>query len=398
MTVNASRSALYALTIYHSEYGILQRFSYILPSTYNVLSWPELAEGLSVSLSEVSRCPRGFRISCNLFLPPGVLYNNNTKHMKEIFYNRQEHRIRSGWRALIFLFVYIAFISITVLLRLVAGKTIVTTSVAILALFAATAAALWFASRFVDHRNYREYGFSFDKSWWLDLICGFFISALVFIVVFAIEHTLGWVTITRFLKNEKDVFVNFPFIPTLLFGLLAHTGIVLLEEVYFRGYLIKNLAEGFNNRKLNSGTAIVLAYIASSILFALFHMRNPNISILGVLNICVLGLFFGLPYLLTGEIALSISLHTSWNFFMGVVFGFPISGSMEEIAVIATEQSGPVLWTGGDFGPEGGLIGLFGMLAGCILTVLWIRLSRRRLFLLTRLAAYSHSNESNQES
>jgi membrane protease YdiL (CAAX protease family) len=315
--------------------------------------------------------------------------------MKKIFWNRKERRIKSGWRAIIFFFVYIAFISVTVLLRLAAGRTIVTTFVAILALFAATAVALWFVSRFVDHRGYREFGLGFDKKWWQDIICGFLISALVFIVVFAIEHALGWTTVTQLLKNEKDVFVNFPFVPILLIALLAHTGIVLLEEIYFRGYLIKNLAEGFNSRRVNSRMAVVLAYTASSILFALFHIRNPNISMLGVVNILILGLFFGLPYLLTGEIALSISLHASWNFFMGVVFGFPISGSMEEVAVIATQQSGPVIWTGGNFGPEGGLIGLFAMLTGCVLTVLWIRLSRRRLSLVTRLAEYSHSNTSN---
>lgn len=314
--------------------------------------------------------------------------------MKEIFYNRQEHRIKSGWRIIIFFFVYIAFLSVTVFLRLAAGRTVATTFVAIFTTFAATAAALWFVSRFVDHRNYREYGLGFDKKWWQDLIIGFLISAIVFIVVFAIEYGLGWVTVIKLFKNEKDVFVDFPFAPTFLIALLAHIGIVLLEEVYFRGYLIKNLAEGFNNRRVTSRMAVVLAYAVSSILFAVVHIRNPNISIMGVVNIFVLGLFFGVPYLLTGKIALSISLHASWNFCMGVVFGFPISGSMEDVAVIATQQNGPVLWTGGNFGPEGGLIGLFAMLAGCVLTVLWIRFSRRRLSLLTQLAEYSHSKPS----
>ena len=312
--------------------------------------------------------------------------------MKAIFWNQQEQRIKSGWRAIIFFFVYIAFLSIAVLIRIAAGRTIVTTFVAIFTTFAATAAALWFVSRFVDHRNYQEFGLNFDRKWWQDLIVGFLICATVFIIVFAIEYALGWVTVTQLLKNEKDVLVNFPFVAAFLIALLAHTGAVLLEEVYFRGYLIKNLAEGFNSRRANSRTAVVFAFTASSILFAVVHVRNPNISLLGIVNLFVLGLFFGLPYLLTGEIALSISLHASWNFCMGVVFGFPISGTTEDVAVIATQQSGPVLWTGSKFGPEDGLIGLFAMLVGCALTLLWIRLSRRRLSLRTRLAEYTQSN------
>ena len=347
----------------------------------------------SSQISPLHRGPVPYRSTATFLFT--ITYDIITTHMKAIFWNRQEQRIKSGWRIIIFFFVYIAFLSVAVLLRIAAGRTVVTTFVAIFATFAATAAALWFVSRFVDHRNYREFGFNFDRKWWQDLIIGLLISATVFIVVFAIEYALGWVTVTQLFKNEKDVVLNFPFIAAFLIALLAHTGVVLLEEVYFRGYLIKNLAEGFNSRSVNSKMVVVLAFTVSSILFAVVHVRNPNISLLGVVNLFVLGLFFGLPYLLTGEIALSISLHASWNFCMGVVFGFPISGTVEDIAVIATQQSGPVLWTGSNFGPEGGLIGLFAMLAGCALTVLWIRLSRRRLSLHTRLAEYTHSNPPN---
>jgi len=312
--------------------------------------------------------------------------------MANIFRNQDDRRIRAGWRIAIFFFGYSALIMVAALPRLVIGKNIFTSLSAVVAFFIATAVAVWLASRFIDHRDYREFGLGLDKKWWRDLIIGFLIGALLLAVIFVIEYAAGLVTITQLFKNEKEVWVNFPFIPTLLVALFAHTGAALFEETIFRGYMMKNLAEGFRGKRVNYRTPVILSFATSSIIFALFHMRNPNISIFGVVNILLLGLLLGALFILTGEIALSIGLHASWNFFMGVVFGFPISGTEEEIALIATKQGGPSLWTGGTFGPEGGLIGLFAICIGCFLTVLWVRLSRRRLSLRTQLAEYSPSN------
>lgn len=309
--------------------------------------------------------------------------------MINIFWNRQQHRIKMVWRIIIFTLLYTACLSSIVILRLAFGRTAITSFVGILALFGATAIALWFTSRFIDHRNYREFGLGFDRKWWLDLISGFLIGALLLTAVFVIEYALGWVTVTQLFKNEKEAWINFPFIPTLLVALFAHTGIASLEEILFRGYMMKNLAEGFHGKRVNPRTAVILAFTTSSLIFALLHLRNPNISILAIVHLLLAGLLLGALFLLTGEIALSIGLHTSWNFFMGVVFGFPISGNSEDIAAIATRQSGPTLWTGGTFGPEGGLLGLFAILAGFILTFLWVLFSRRRLTISRRLADYS---------
>ena len=90
---------------------------------------------------------------------------------------------------------------------------------------------------------------------------------------------------------------------------------------------------------------------------------------------------------MTGSIAIPIGIHVSWNFFQGHVFGFPVSGGKDFFTtVVAIEQGGPELWTDGAFGPEAGLIGLFGFVLGALLVTVWIRVRYDGLSLFTAIA------------
>jgi phosphoglycolate phosphatase len=134
--------------------------------------------------------------------------------------------------------------------------------------------------------------------------------------------------------------------------------------------LIKNLSEGLTGKVIQPRTAIILATLVSSLFFGMLHSINPNASPLGVLNICLAGFLLSAGYLYTGQLALPIGLHISWNFFLGSVFGFPVSGTLwQSGAVIRILQDGPERWTGGAFGPEGGLLGSLTILLG--IGVIW---------------------------
>jgi hypothetical protein len=67
-----------------------------------------------------------------------------------------------------------------------------------------------------------------------------------------------------------------------------------------------------------------------------------------------------------------MGLHFGWNFFEGVIFGFPVSG-LNIYHMINLKVSGPVLWTGGEFGPEAGLIVLPALVLGSILVYFYSR-------------------------
>ena len=101
------------------------------------------------------------------------------------------------------------------------------------------------------------------------------------------------------------------------------------------------------------------------------------------------GLFLGLGFILTGELAIPIGLHMSWNFFQGSVFGFPVSGLKLGDSLITIQQGGPDFITGGTFGPEAGLIGLAAIILGGLMIVLWLRMTRERAVIAQNLAVYT---------
>lgn len=119
----------------------------------------------------------------------------------------------------------------------------------------------------------------------------------------------------------------------------------------------------------------------------MLHVSNPNSSWLSTGYLVFYGAFLGAGYVLTGELALPIGLHFTWNFVQGSVFGFPVSGRpLYMVSVLDTQQAGPDLWTGGALGPEAGPLGLLAGLIGLALILLWVRW-RGRVISFKQLAA-----------
>jgi hypothetical protein len=88
------------------------------------------------------------------------------------------------------------------------------------------------------------------------------------------------------------------------------------------------------------------------------------------MGIFLAGVFFAYAYIRTKQLWLPIGMHIGWNFFEGVVFGFPVSG-LEPYALTRITVQGPEIWTGGVFGPEAGLIVLPALILGAFLIYLY---------------------------
>ena len=306
-----------------------------------------------------------------------------------IFYNRRQSRLRAGWRILIyfvFLFGTVALTSFAVRSALPAGP--IRSSVNLLVLPFVLFGSLVAAGRYLDHREFKSYGFHLSKGWWLDIMFGFGLGALIFCAIFLFEKAMGWVAIACFFQNQRDGYIGLPFAVPLAIGFLAFVAVGLMEEIVFRGYLISNLAEGLNRKNTEAKKALIGAAVLSSVIFGLFHSANPNTTAVGVINIAFMGLLLVLPYVLSGELAMPIAIHMSWNFFQGHVFGFPVSGVAHQVSFVAIDQTGPSIWTGGAFGPEGGLVGTAAAALGCVLVLLWYKMTHRPASLFLKLAEF----------
>jgi membrane protease YdiL (CAAX protease family) len=142
---------------------------------------------------------------------------------------------------------------------------------------------------------------------------------------------------------------------------------VISEELIFRGVLFRV----FEDR---AGTWISL--VATGLLFGAMHLVNPDASAWGALAIAVeAGFMLAAAYAATRTLWLPIGIHFGWNFAAAGIFGTEVSGSGAPQGILAGTTSGPVVVSGGAFGPEGSV---FAVLAGVLLTTVLMVVAHRR--------------------
>jgi membrane protease YdiL (CAAX protease family) len=317
--------------------------------------------------------------------------------LKHFFWNTKEHRLRAFWRLLIQGVMLLVFMLGFQLVFSVVGFAILagqgninpdlfTTPgnleqfiyqnqfilfLTLLGTGLAMTLSVWLAGMILDRRNFKEFGFRLNKSWWTDFGFGLALGAFLMLLIFLAELSAGWVEVTGFLvtRNPDQAFLIAILPP---FGIFLFVG--FYEELLFRGYQLTNLAEGLSGKLLSKQGAILLATFISSAVFGILHATNPNANLTSTINIGIAGIFLATGFLLTGELAIPIGLHITWNLFQGNVFGFPVSGGAYNSAtLIAINQLGPTNWTGGPFGPEAGYIGLIGIALGILATIAWVK-------------------------
>ena len=307
-----------------------------------------------------------------------------------LFWDAQERRVRSFWRiaiqqgaqaALAWLPLSVAFFVFHLRPDHWSGATLLVFGAS--RLFG-TLASVALAARFIDRRPLADFGLRLDRQWWSDLAFGLGLGAFLMTGVFAVEREAGWVTVVDALHSSD---AQHPFPLTLLTPLAVFLMVGVYEELGYRGYILRNLAEGMGRVPGTPRVSVLGATALSSMIFGLAHAGNPNATLVSTANVAAAGVLLALGYVLTGRLALPIGLHITWNFFQGNVYGFPVSGLTALSATfVAIRQEGPALWTGGDFGPEAGLVGLLAMTVGSGLIVLWVRGRYGKIALAVALA------------
>ncbi|MCD0447234.1 CPBP family intramembrane metalloprotease [Glycomyces sp. A-F 0318] len=166
--------------------------------------------------------------------------------------------------------------------------------------------------------------------------------------------------------------------PEAVIGLLGFMAAAAVsEELVYRGVLLRILEQWW-------GTGLALAF--TSVLFGMSHLINPNATLWGVTAIAIeAGFMLGAAYIATRSLWLPIGIHFGWNFAASAIFSTEVSGNGTPQGLLDAATSGPMLVSGGEFGPEGSVYSIvFCVLTGIVF--LWLAKRRGRLVPLRRAA------------
>jgi hypothetical protein len=285
------------------------------------------------------------------------------------FWNAREARPRALWRLLFFVAIAAVVANPLILLLDITDHRLLEGSFENALIACGFFVALAATARWMDRRPLHDFGFVRDKGWWGDLGIGFAIGGGIAAFVFGVHCVAGWVSVRELAWSAFGV----PFAVAFGGQVLRYAGGALFEELVTRSYLLRMIAEFAAGVGMSRRGGLLLAWLATSAVFGALHLGNPGIGPGALGNLAMLGLLFGLPMVLTGSLAASIGMHMGWNVVVNNVFGLPNGGQQTVTSVLLTSVSGPTRWTGGAFGPEGGLLILPAVAVGVGLVLVWQR-------------------------
>jgi uncharacterized protein len=214
---------------------------------------------------------------------------------------------------------------------------------------AAAIATTWGAAR-LEGRSLASVGFE-ERAPARHFVIGVALGTLVVGGCVAVFSGFGWYQ-ARFTLGE-------PLVPWLLAAIVLSALVALFEETLFRGYALQTAARSFGSTG---------AVIATGALFGALHLVNPTpgiplwLKLVGCGCVAVYGMLNAVARVATSGLWMPMGIHFAWNLLEDFVFGFPDSGVPSPNGLLHSSVTGPVLLTGGGYGPEAGLIML--LLAG----------------------------------
>jgi membrane protease YdiL (CAAX protease family) len=258
---------------------------------------------------------------------------------------RGSNGIRAGWRALLFVAIVGALLTLVSIVavvlfhgrlnpmnQLTPGGVALSEGV----IFLLTAIPALIMSR-IEHRKFGQYGLllqdAFQTHFWTGTLAGFLaISGCLFgILIFRGFHLTGL------------AIHGVTIIPAMVKWGLAFTLVGLAEEFAFRGYL---------QYTLTTGMTFWPAAVLLSALFGFAHASNPGESKAGLLSVVLFGLLFCLFLRRTGNLWWPVGFHAGWDWGQTFFYGVPDSGVAPTNNFFNSSFNGPAWLTGGTVGPE----------------------------------------------
>jgi len=268
-------------------------------------------------------------------------------------------RLQPGWSFLLSLaFSLVAFVACSFLAAVFEAEHVLRFEVIFRPLLAAALFGIYFwlltVADHVEEQRTAALGFPVRGRWKRQLGAGSLLG--VILASLAVIPVMIWADVTLNVHlNPRSMARAAIVILVLIFGAVA-------EEMMFRGYPFQRMEEAIG---------AVGAIAVFSVLFALVHLTNPGASPLGLLNTVLIGLVLAIAYLRTRALWLCWGIHFGWNVALGLLFGLPVSGLRLFNVVVRGTTTGPRWLTGGSYGLEASLPGVFAVLVGLLVVWKW---------------------------
>ena len=216
--------------------------------------------------------------------------------------------------------------------------------------FAFISLLVFFRVKVIEKRSFSSIGFN-KNNWLKKYSLGFLIGLAMMSIIVLILFPFGYITVEK--NPIQPVGISaIASVLVILFGWIIQGA---TEEIVTRGWLLNVLSTKYN---------IGVGLLISSTLFGLMHLTNPNVNYIAVINIILVGLFYGLYVIKTNDLWAVCGMHSAWNFAQGNIFGFKVSGLDVSVgSLIDLNLVGSDFVTGGIFGPEAGITATFIFLA-----------------------------------
>jgi uncharacterized protein len=194
--------------------------------------------------------------------------------------------------------------------------------------------ALLMIFRVLPPLNFHDVFLKSEKS-----LQGFFSGAAVGIILMVLCALV--------LYLNKNVQFSVGNMPAVIVGqyVLYFFLIALFEELLFRSFPMFALAERY---------PVWFAVVVNGILFALAHFANPDLSVVGIINITLAGMLFAIVTIQKRNIAWAVGAHFTWNFVQSIILGYNLSGNQFS-GIMKAVPTGPDYLSGGKFGLEGSI-------------------------------------------
>jgi membrane protease YdiL (CAAX protease family) len=296
-----------------------------------------------------------------------------------IVWGREDPRVRATYRVLLafpVLWILVGTVSV-----LVAGLVLppeppkgllMSVGGTLQATFVAGALVVW--ARYLDRRPLSDYGTVLERSWAVDAVVGFAAVLAGSAVWLGVGSAMGWATFEVAPGTPNGSLV------LALLGVFVGVAVnVWVQETVFWGVALKDGAEGLANRGVDPSRAVLAAWLVGIVLYTAMHGPSEAGRVVNLL--VVLGVY-GLLYVHTGNLALSIGVHTGVNYAGQTILGDPAYAASQPTIAEASTTLGGVLGT-----LSGGAVP--NVLLAYLLLLGWIRWRQGEIGIVTALAEWT---------